>query len=81
MELAGQNSAPLKNDSHCRIRPYHSFALTGSLILLLFIFQPFLGKLAANLGYDMKALLDFKSHKLWNAYDALLVQVISSKPI
>ncbi|XP_028606855.2 lysosomal acid phosphatase-like isoform X2 [Podarcis muralis] len=36
--------------------------------------MPFLGKLAASLGYDMKALLDFKSHKLWNAYDALLVQ-------
>ncbi|XP_063003666.1 prostatic acid phosphatase-like [Elgaria multicarinata webbii] len=36
----------------------------------------FLARLAANVGYDLKTLLDFNNHKLWNVYDALLVQKI-----
>ncbi|KAJ7322559.1 hypothetical protein JRQ81_018846 [Phrynocephalus forsythii] len=37
-------------------------------------YMKFLSKLAGNMGYDLKSLLDFTNQKLWNAYDALLVQ-------
>ncbi|XP_060103698.1 lysosomal acid phosphatase-like [Heteronotia binoei] len=38
-------------------------------------YMPFLGGIAPKLGYDVKTLLDVNNHKLWNAYDTLLVQV------
>ncbi|XP_033021812.1 prostatic acid phosphatase-like [Lacerta agilis] len=41
----------------------------------------FLGKLAADLGYDVMKLLDFNSHTLWNAYDTLLVQQMNNQPV
>ncbi|XP_034985824.2 prostatic acid phosphatase-like [Zootoca vivipara] len=40
-----------------------------------------LGQMAANLGYEVTDLLDFNSHKLWNAYDALLVQKKHNQPV
>ncbi|KAL8165485.1 UNVERIFIED_CONTAM: hypothetical protein K2H54_046213 [Gekko kuhli] len=39
-------------------------------------FEPFLAQTAPKLGYDVKTLLDVNNHKLWNAYDTLLVQVL-----
>ncbi|KAF7247924.1 Lysosomal acid phosphatase [Varanus komodoensis] len=41
----------------------------------------FLSRLSLNLGYDMKTLMDFNNHKLWNAYDALRVQKIHKQPV
>ncbi|CAI5788317.1 prostatic acid phosphatase-like [Podarcis lilfordi] len=40
----------------------------------------FLGKMAANMGYDLPTVLDYKSLKLWKAYDALVVQKIHNQP-
>nr|XP_016850163.1 PREDICTED: prostatic acid phosphatase-like [Anolis carolinensis] len=41
----------------------------------------FIGKMAAKMGFDTKSVLDFTNHKLWNAYDALIVQQIHSHPL
>ncbi|XP_053119206.1 prostatic acid phosphatase-like isoform X3 [Hemicordylus capensis] len=41
----------------------------------------FLGQMAKNMGYDVKSLMDFNNHKLWNAYDTLLVQKIHRKQL
>ncbi|XP_015263064.1 PREDICTED: prostatic acid phosphatase-like [Gekko japonicus] len=47
---------------------------SGAFKLKLKDYMPFVGEIAPKLGYDVKTLLDVNSHKLWNAYDALLVQ-------
>ncbi|XP_060639410.2 prostatic acid phosphatase-like [Anolis sagrei] len=41
----------------------------------------FVGEIAAKMGFDPKSVLDFSNHKLWNAYDALIVQKIHSHPV
>ncbi|XP_061443481.1 prostatic acid phosphatase-like [Rhineura floridana] len=43
--------------------------------------MPFLTKLASYMGYDLKTLLDFNSHKLWDAYDTLLIQKTHNQPV
>uniref|UniRef100_A0A6J0UPZ1 acid phosphatase n=1 Tax=Pogona vitticeps TaxID=103695 RepID=A0A6J0UPZ1_9SAUR len=44
-------------------------------------YMKFLNRMASNMGYDIKTLLDFTNQKLWNAYDALLVQKIHKLPV
>ncbi|XP_077160250.1 prostatic acid phosphatase-like [Paroedura picta] len=43
-------------------------------------YMPLLGQIAPQLGYDVKTLLDVNNHKLWNAYDTLLVESIYNHP-